>query len=387
MDGLLYTMLLNFVYLRLPMDDSVKVCNAPRSHPEMSHGACDPEGPQANSLLIFVPVHCIISEINAETGHKIDTETATVGSSYLTDMPRPTTGGVQPVTPAGRASISCHGDGLSDGPPDRLSLRVQEWDILPQSDGPLDAKALDEYLSHKIKAVYSNDEATEVDPRLAANVERMLDKCIKDGKYQQAIGMAIEYQRLDNVAEVIVRSDNVDATLAYCTPHFLKKTFFPPKFHSNVRSDEFHRVLAVIILKERHIRVYDSIWGRRYSASLSEKQKMAKILPIYLDMSGFFDQKVRTDWSTTEAYLDKIARYKLSIFFKYKDCGLFVTAYVKYLSDGFQVPNNGLDVGLLRKTYAALLWKYGEAKAQKSYASDIKSDFIAPNEEQLVHIE
>ncbi|PHT94344.1 hypothetical protein T459_02226 [Capsicum annuum] len=349
-------------------------------------------------------------------------------------------------------------------------------------------------------------------------------RCIKDGKYQQAIGMAIEYQRLDNVAEAIVRSDNVDATLAYCTSHFLKKAFFPPKFHSNVKrqlandaslpmhskanqrlqqisypvqqmsdlfllfpmdyssaateveddehgeeeyfkredpnvnspftkelvktfnidrypvrmqydgainlmgdfmvksamgkffdafrkilqeqkldayfrdncfgkfldlpkdnnahfqmkmvydllkhfstlaglpwhlvdevyipincGDEFHRVLAVVILKERHIRVYDSIWGRRCSASLSEKQKMAKILPIYLDMSGFFDQK--------------------------------------YLSDGFQVPNNGLDVGLLCKRYVALLWKYGEAKAQKSYASDIKPDFIAPNEEQLVHIE
>ncbi|PHU03189.1 hypothetical protein BC332_28440 [Capsicum chinense] len=72
---------------------------------------------------------------------------------------------------------------------------------------------------------------------------------------------------------------------------------------------------------------------------------------------------------------------------------LFATSYVEYLSDGLQVPNDGLDAGLLRKIYDALLWKYGKVKAQKAYASDIKdprrpnSDSIAPDKEQLVHIE
>ncbi|PHU29318.1 hypothetical protein BC332_01411 [Capsicum chinense] len=76
-----------------------------------------------------------------------------------------------------------------------------------------------------------------------------------------------------------------------------------------------------------------------------------------------------------------------------EDCGLFVAAYAKYLSDGLQVPNYGRDAGLLRKRYAALLWKYGEAKAQKPYASDIKDpqrrklNFAAPDEKQLVYIE
>ncbi|KAJ8540410.1 hypothetical protein K7X08_030329 [Anisodus acutangulus] len=79
------------------------------------------------------------------------------------------------------------------------------------------AKALDEYASQKTKAAESNDEAAKVDPRLEAIVERMLEKCIVDKKYQQAIGMAIECRRLDKVAEAIVRSDNVDATLAYCS--------------------------------------------------------------------------------------------------------------------------------------------------------------------------
>ncbi|PHT51891.1 Crocetin glucosyltransferase, chloroplastic [Capsicum baccatum] len=70
-----------------------------------------------------------------------------------------------------------------------------------------------------------------------------------------------------------------------------------------------------------------------------------------------------------------------------RNCGLFIATYAKYLGDGLQVPNDGLDVGLLRKRYAALLWKYGEAKAQKPYKSDIKDprrpkpNSIAPNEE------
>ncbi|PHT70231.1 hypothetical protein T459_25335 [Capsicum annuum] len=99
--------------------------------------------------------------------------------------------------------------------------------------------------------------------------------------------------------------------------------------------EEFHWVLVVIVLKERRIRVYDSI----------------------------------------------------------SDCGLFIVAYTEYLSDGLQLSNDGLDRGLIRKRYTTLLWKYGEAKAQKSYASDIKHprrqkpNSTAPDEEQLVHIE
>ncbi|KAF3640424.1 putative protein EIN4-like [Capsicum annuum] len=75
------------------------------------------------------------------------------------------------------------------------------------------------------------------------------------------------------------------------------------------------------------------------------------------------------------------------------DCGPFVAVYAEYLSDGLQVPNDGLDAGLLRKRYAVLLWKYGEAKSQKPYATDVKYpgrsklNSVAPDEEQIVHID
>ncbi|PHT28430.1 hypothetical protein CQW23_31943 [Capsicum baccatum] len=105
--------------------------------------------------------------------------------------------------------------------------------------------------------------------------------------------------------------------------------------------DEFHWVLVVVLLKERCIRVYDSMLRRSHFEPLFETQKLAKILPTYLDMSGFLDQKVRTNWSTIEAYRDKKAnpfdvQYVGGISPRTigsLDCGPFVTTYAEYLSD------------------------------------------------------
>jgi 26S proteasome regulatory subunit N2 len=83
-----------------------------------------------------------------------------------------------------------------------------------------------------------------MDPRLEVIVERMLDKydssillvicflinevlisiyhkcfffrCILDGKYQQAMGMAVECRRLDKLEEAITRCDNLHVALSYC---------------------------------------------------------------------------------------------------------------------------------------------------------------------------
>ncbi|PHU28918.1 hypothetical protein BC332_01011 [Capsicum chinense] len=131
--------------------------------------------------------------------------------------------------------------------------------------------------------------------------------------------------------------------------------------------DEFHWVLAIVILKERRIRVYDSMSRRRRSGPSFEIQKLAKLLPTYLDMSGFLHQKVRTDWSTIEAYQDKMGnpfdvQYVEGItqqIIGILDCSPFVAAYAKYLSDGLQVPKDVLDARIFHKRYAALLWKYG----------------------------
>ncbi|XP_028759809.1 26S proteasome non-ATPase regulatory subunit 1 homolog A [Neltuma alba] len=92
------------------------------------------------------------------------------------------------------------------------------FDVSEDSDyvHTLLAKAIDEYASLKSQAAESSDNSVKVDPRLEAIVERMLDKCIMDGKYQQAMGTAIECRRLDKLEEAITKSDNVHGTLSYC---------------------------------------------------------------------------------------------------------------------------------------------------------------------------
>ncbi|KAF3677724.1 putative protein EIN4-like [Capsicum annuum] len=112
----------------------------------------------------------------------------------------------------------------------------------------------------------------------------------------------------------------------------------------------------------------------------SEIEKLAKILPTYLDMSGFLDQKVRTDWSTIEAYQDKMGnpfdvQYVKGIaqqIIGSLNCGHFVATYAEHLSNGLQVPNDRLDTRLLRKRYTALLWKYGEAKLRSRTQETLK---------------
>ncbi|PHT28943.1 hypothetical protein CQW23_31467 [Capsicum baccatum] len=170
----------------------------------------------------------------------------------------------------------------------------------------------------------------------------------------------------------IIKGFSIPAGLPW---HLVDEVYIPINF-----GYYFHWVLVVVVLIEWRIRVYDSMSRRRRSGPSSEIQKLAKILPIYLDMSGFFDPKVRTDWSTIEVYQDKIANpFDVQYIDRISqqaigslDCGPFIVAYAEYLSDRLQVPKDELDAGLLRKRYAALLWKYGEAKAHKPYTTDVK---------------
>uniref|UniRef100_A0A452ZM37 26S proteasome non-ATPase regulatory subunit 1/RPN2 N-terminal domain-containing protein n=1 Tax=Aegilops tauschii subsp. strangulata TaxID=200361 RepID=A0A452ZM37_AEGTS len=92
------------------------------------------------------------------------------------------------------------------------------FDVSEDSDyaQALLAKALDEYASFKTRASKAMEELENVDPRLETIVERMLERCILDGKYQQAMGMAVECRRLDKLEEAIVQCANIHGVLSYC---------------------------------------------------------------------------------------------------------------------------------------------------------------------------
>ncbi|PHT43520.1 hypothetical protein CQW23_17545 [Capsicum baccatum] len=58
---------------------------------------------------------------------------------------------------------------------------------------------------------------------------------------------------------------------------------------------KFHWVLAVIALKDKRIRVYDSLSSLRNMESINEINKLAAMLPTYLSDSRFFEEISRID--------------------------------------------------------------------------------------------
>ncbi|KAG5609546.1 hypothetical protein H5410_020827 [Solanum commersonii] len=77
-------------------------------------------------------------------------------------------------------------------------------------------------------------------------------------------------------------------------------------------------------------------------------QKLSTTLPKYVESSGFYEQKDRTNC----------------------DCGVFVAAYAEFLSDGLQIPSDGIISQSLCLRYASLLWNYEILKARSGYVSN-----------------
>ncbi|KAL3681206.1 hypothetical protein R1sor_024162 [Riccia sorocarpa] len=91
------------------------------------------------------------------------------------------------------------------------------FDVTEESEyvQTLVAKCIDEYIHLNVKASESIEESPPLDPRLVAIVEKMLDKCMADGKFQQAVGIALECRRLDKLEEAITKSENIPSLLTY----------------------------------------------------------------------------------------------------------------------------------------------------------------------------
>ena len=194
----------------------------------------------------------------------------------------------------------------------------------------------------------------------------------------------------------IIKGFSIAAGLPW---HLTDEVYLPVNYDG-----QFHWVLTVIVLKERCIKIYDSMCSSKIKKVQREILKITIMLPKYLEKTHFFEQKDRTDWSALECYkgnkksdpfkvkyITGIAQHAnsslyvshsffikpftnvmLLIFFKTlcRDCGLFVAAYAEFLIDGLQVPSSGIVAESLRMRYASLLWNYGFMKAQNGYVSE-----------------
>lgn len=77
------------------------------------------------------------------------------------------------------------------------------------------AKCIDFYIQQSVAYLDNPTEAKPVDKRLEAIVNRMIQRCLDDGQYRQALGIALETRRMDIFKLAILKSDDVNGMLAY----------------------------------------------------------------------------------------------------------------------------------------------------------------------------
>ncbi|PHU23336.1 hypothetical protein BC332_08443 [Capsicum chinense] len=201
---------------------------------------------------------------------------------------------------------------------------------------------------------------------------------------------AVELSTQQDYAESIVVAKNEDAIAniihGFCMPTGLPWYMIDEVYVPINCGKIFYWILAVIVLKERLIRVYDSLSSKRKKEPPIEIQKFIVMLPTYLSYNDFYDKTERTDRPSLEAYKGKITQQiglanEISFDVDYVqnipqqvsdslDCDVFVCAYAKILSEGLQVHSCGFDGASQRARYASLLWHYGVEKTNEGYTSD-----------------
>lgn len=77
------------------------------------------------------------------------------------------------------------------------------------------AKCIDFYVQQRVEMVERPNEAKPIDPRLEAIVNKMIQRCLDDGQYRQALGLALETRRMDVFESSIMKSDDVAGMLSY----------------------------------------------------------------------------------------------------------------------------------------------------------------------------
>jgi len=77
------------------------------------------------------------------------------------------------------------------------------------------AKCIDHYTTQRIHNMENPNDSVLIDARLEAIVNRMFQRCLEDGQYRQALGIALETRRMDIFEKAIMQSDDVAGMLSY----------------------------------------------------------------------------------------------------------------------------------------------------------------------------
>eukprot|EP00826_Nyctotherus_ovalis_P060137 TRINITY_DN8413_c0_g1_i2.p1 TRINITY_DN8413_c0_g1~~TRINITY_DN8413_c0_g1_i2.p1 ORF type:complete len:948 (-),score=375.69 TRINITY_DN8413_c0_g1_i2:1130-3973(-) len=108
------------------------------------------------------------------------------------------------------------------------------------------SKCIDDYTSKRVRnaEAKSEEEREAIDPKLEEIVNRMFERCLRDGEYYQTIGIALEARRTDMIEQAIRSGEYIDEKLNY-TYSLAEKSISSKEFRTEVLE------LLVRILKER----------------------------------------------------------------------------------------------------------------------------------------
>ncbi|PHU03174.1 hypothetical protein BC332_28425 [Capsicum chinense] len=144
--------------------------------------------------------------------------------------------------------------------------------------------------------------------------------------------------------------------------------------------EKHHWVLAIFSFSERCIFLYDSYESSdHYSTVLDVIEKLATIIPLYLQHRDFYTKK-GIDVGNHPRYKNKDSSDMFDVLFQESlpqepsgslDCGVYMVTYAECLSYGHKVLANEFDPNALRTRYAALLWEYGTRKQDANAHSDV----------------
>ncbi|KAF3677198.1 hypothetical protein FXO38_03918 [Capsicum annuum] len=125
--------------------------------------------------------------------------------------------------------------------------------------------------------------------------------------------------------------------------------------------------------------MYDSLRSAHHAASVAlEMRKLSELIPTNLTIFYFY-KKIGIDFTLHPEYIDREEESSLNVVFMDNlpqqspgslDYGVFIVAYVKYLSHGKGIPPGYFDAEAFCTRYAALLCQYGTQKNEIVAVSD-----------------
>ncbi|KAF3631947.1 hypothetical protein FXO37_27737, partial [Capsicum annuum] len=112
---------------------------------------------------------------------------------------------------------------------------------------------------------------------------------------EPAVELSMQQDYVESI--VVAKNEDVIANIIhkFCMPAGLP-WYMVDEIYISINCDkEFYWVLAMIVLKERLVRMYDSLSSKRKKEPPIEIQKLAVMLPTYLSDNDFYDKTQQTD--------------------------------------------------------------------------------------------